>query len=599
MFIYQPLKRVALVAASLGLLGTQLMAPVQAASFTIFHNNDGESKLTPSASGEGGAASFVTLINSLQQEARDGGRIPVTISSGDNFLAGTAFNASLQDGIFYDALVLNAIGYDAIVLGNHDFDFGPNVLADFINAVDPTVPYLSANLDFSGEAQLQALVNTGRIAKSTIIEKDGERLGIVGATTTLLSTVSSPRNVVVNEVLAAVQAEIDALEAQGVNKIILASHLQSINEEISLVSQLRGVDLVIAGGGSELLTNDIATTLPSDQGSTPFGPYPLLATNADGVQVPVVTTTGEYRYVGRLEVEFDDNGLLTSFNGNPVRVLAGDANTTPDPDILANAVAPVQASQQALAQNVIGQSEVGLNGVRSQVRTTETNFGNLIADSLLWTGQQKAGEFGIEAPVIALHNGGGIRNDSVLSPGNITELNSFDALPFGNFVSVVPGIDGNKLKALLENAVVRVEFVDGRFAQIAGFQFGIDLTAEPGQRVVDVTLDDGTQIISNGQVLPGAPTISIATIDFLARGGDSYPFGGVPFTNLGVTNQQSLANYIQQELGGTITAARYPAGGSDRIFATTRSETETVPEPTALLGLVALGALGLRQRRSA
>jgi 5'-nucleotidase/UDP-sugar diphosphatase len=611
MFIDQARRRLGLFAASFGLLGTQLIAPVQAASFTILHNNDGESKLTP-VGDEGGAAAFTTLINSLQQDAIAQGRIPITLSSGDNFLAGIAFNASLRDNIFYDAIVLNAIGYDAIVLGNHDFDFGPNVLADFINQVDPAIPYLSANLDFSGEAALQALVDSGRIAKSTIIEKDGERLGVIGATTELLPTISSPRNVVVNSVLAAVQAEVDALEAAGVNKIILASHLQSINEELELISQLRGVDIVIAGGGDELLINDLSNALPSNQSDTPFGPYPLSVLDSEGRTVPVVTTTGEYRYIGRLEVEFDAEGNLISFAGEPVRVLAGDPNTTPDPVVQAQAVDPVLASEQALAQNVLGFSEVELDGRRGGVtqdgellpgvRTSETNLGNLIADSLLWTGRQEAANFGIQSPSIALHNSGGIRNDAVLPPGDFTERDSFNTAPFGNFVSIVPAVGGSQLKELLENAVSRVEFADGRFAQIAGFSFGFDLTAVPGQRVVDVVLDDGTEIIRNGAVLPDAPTLSIATIDFLARGGDSYPFPalGLDFVNLGITNQQSLANYISQELNGVISADRYPEGGSGRLFAAQvvpGEDSATVPEPAAILGLLAIGALAVKSKR--
>lgn len=611
MFTDNTRQRLGLFAASFGLLGTQLIAPVQAASFTILHNNDGESKLTP-VGDEGGAAAFTTLINSLQQDAVNQGRIPITLSSGDNFLAGIAFNASLQDNIFYDAIVLNAIGYDAIVLGNHDFDFGPGVLADFINQVDPAIPYLSANLDFSGEAALQALVDSGRIAKSTIIEKDGERLGVIGATTELLPTISSPRNVGVNNVLAAVQAEVDALEAAGVNKIILASHLQSINEELELIGQLRGVDVVIAGGGDELLINDLSNALPSNQDGTPFSPYPLSGLDADGRTVPVVTTTGEYRYIGRLEVEFDTEGNLISFAGEPVRVLAGDPNTTPDPMVQAQAVDPVLASERALAQNVLGVSEVALDGRRGGVtqegqllpgvRTGETNLGNLIADSLLWTGQQEADNFGIQAPSIGLHNGGGIRNDAVLPPGDFTERDSFNTAPFGNFVSVVPAVGGSQLKELLENAVSRVEFADGRFAQIAGFSFGFDLTAVPGQRVVDVVLDDGTEIIRNGAVLPGAPTLSIATIDFLARGGDSYPFEalGLDFVNLGITNQQSLANYISQELDGVISADRYPEGGSGRLFAAQvvpGEDPATVPEPAAILGLLAIGALAVKSKR--
>ncbi len=86
----------------------------------------------------------------------------------------------------------------------------------------------------------------------------------------------------------------------------------------------------------------------------------------------------------------------------------------------------------------------------------------------------------------------------------------------------------------------------------------------PGSRVLEVELDDGTAIVAGGAVVAG-PDLTVATIDFLARGGDQYPYRGAPFTSLGVSYQQALANYIETGLGGMITAADYPFGGEGRI----------------------------------
>ncbi|MCA1991256.1 MAG: 5'-nucleotidase C-terminal domain-containing protein [Coleofasciculus sp. S288] len=616
-----------LKASLIGLIGlsSALSAtPSLAFTLTVLHNNDGESKLLPNGD-IGGAAPFVTLINSLKTNATTDAVI--TLSSGDNFLAGTAFNASLQDDTFYDAIALDAIGYDAIALGNHDFDFGPDVLADFISSpnFNTPVPFLSANLDFSSEPALQALVDQGRIAKSTIVDKNGEKIGVVGATTPDLRSISSPRNVGVGQDIAgAVQAEIDALEAQGVNKIILISHLQSINEELTLIPQLSGVDIVIAGGGDDLLANPDNPLLPGDIAA---GSYPTTATSKDGASVPVVTTAGEYRYVGQLEVEFNDAGQVVSFNGGPLRVLAGDPNTEPNQFVQENAVEPVRASEAALAANVIAQSEVDLNGQRGAfgvtpgVRTQETNLGNLIADALLWTGTELAPSFGLDAPTVALQNGGGIRNNSIIPAGDFTELDTFNILPFANFAAIVPDIAAAQFKEILENAVSNVENTDGRFAQIAGFKFAYDLagTAQqidavtgeittPGTRVKTVILNDGTVIVEDGAVVANAPTISIATIDFLARGGDQYPYGGADFTSLGVTYQQALANYIQDGLNGRIAGSQYADDVSDRIFVGEIPDNHipggggqeppaSVPEPASVLGLLAFGVLGVGSRQ--
>ena len=93
-----------------------------------------------------------------------------------------------------------------------------------------------------------------------------------------------------------------------------------------------------------------------------------------------------------------------------------------------------------------------------------------------------------------------------------------------------------------------------------------------------MTLDDGTAIVRDGAVVPGDPVV-LATIDFLANGGDCYPLADIEFTKLGVSYQQALADYIAKDLGGTITAADYPAGGDNRITAVT---PEPEPEPATV-----------------
>jgi 5'-nucleotidase len=124
---------------------------------------------------------------------------------------------------------MSLIGYDAIAIGNHEFDFGPDVLADFIRGFTPPVPFVSANLDFNQEPNLKTLVDQAILVKSVVVKKRGEQIGIVGATTPKLPFLSSPRNVQVNyDVVSSVQVEVNKLQAMGINKIILISHLQTL-----------------------------------------------------------------------------------------------------------------------------------------------------------------------------------------------------------------------------------------------------------------------------------------------------------------------------------------------------------------------------------
>ena len=200
------LAMVAAMVASLSMpAGAQTPEPISADTFslTILHNNDGESKLLPDEdSGFPGVARFVTQMKQMQAAADAG---VVTLTSGDNFLASQELNVSLaREGALYDSIALSGL-YDAMALGNHDFDLGPEVTARFIEGFDPAVPFLSANAGFSGEPVLQALVDDGVLAGSTVVETAGQQVGVIGAVTPLLPNISTPRNVVISDVLAAVQ----------------------------------------------------------------------------------------------------------------------------------------------------------------------------------------------------------------------------------------------------------------------------------------------------------------------------------------------------------------------------------------------------------
>jgi len=129
----------------------------------------------------------------------------------------------------------------------------------------------------------------------------------------------------------------------------------------------------------------------------------------------------------------------------------------------------------------------------------------------------------------------------------------------------------------LENAVSQVDNFDGRFAQVSGIRFTWDPSGtaqvldslgnvtSPGTRIREVTLKNGTVLVSGGAVVSGAPAVSIAVTTFLATGGDQYPFRGAPFTNLGLSSQQTLFNHIVHTLSGHISAADYPEPGEGRI----------------------------------
>ncbi|MEM9652768.1 MAG: 5'-nucleotidase C-terminal domain-containing protein [Actinomycetota bacterium] len=565
------------------------------------------------------AGNFAAIVDALEDnEAVDGS---VTISAGDNYIPGPFFGASgdrsmrdvfqsvyndltgrddltniREGGGRGDITIMNIIGFDASAIGNHEFDAGSDSFESIIEEdvrgetpgdlrwIGANFPYLSANLDFSADGDLGNLftsdilettefaaspdellggANPPKIAPSAIISVGGESIGVVGATTQLLASISSPGATTVigpnsNDMAALaeiLQPEVSALEDAGANKIILTSHLQQLALEEELATLLDGVDIIIAGGSDSLLANDDDELRDGD---TADREYPVTATSAGGDPVVIVSTDGEYSYVGQLVVDFDANGVLVgdtdpSTNG-PIKTEDEDAAALWDggldaafadgtkAELVQTIVDAIRAVVIAKDGNVVGETSVFLEGRRSQVRTQETNFGNLSADANLDVAQAFD-----ETVVLSLKNGGGIRaaigevssDGSLLPPqanpatgkleGQISQLDIENTLRFNNNL-VLLNVTAAELLGLIEHAVAATApgATPGQFGQIGGAQFVYDASADPGSRIVDLDLVDGgtvTNIVADGALVVAEDTVyRIVTLGFLAGGGDGYPF---------------------------------------------------------------------------
>ena len=619
-------------------------------SLTILHNNDGESRVINAGSGLeefGGVARFATMVNQTRTFYEGLGHGVLTISSGDNFLAGPEFEASRQSGTYYDALALNRIQYDAVILGNHEFDLGTGVLRDFINQAQSgthTTNFLSANLDVSGDANLSSLGTNGLIAPTKLIDvatsAGNKRIGIIGATTENLPFISSPGDVVVNSVANAVNNQITNLQNQGADHIILASHLQGISEDQALVSQLNsGIDLMIAGGGDDRLAS-LGANSPGNNfagapgsivdtglvtGEVADGAYPTISSLQDlgGNNIPIVATDANYKYLGRITLNVDALGNISvGDSSNPQRIASTTEDAihgvVADATVQAETVDPVQSFVNGLAGNIIGfssQQVVG-GGSSDLIRSAERNGGNLVADAIFAKATELAGTNGVDSPTIAMVNGGGIRAD--IAAGDISLLDTFNVSRFQNSVSIVEDVTIEDLKLLLENAYsktvvgpngepIRQGDGTGRFAHLSGMSVVYNITDQAmvldndgnivtaGERIKSVILDDGTVLIQQGEVVFNG-TIDIATLNFLAAGGDQYfdpdyLSQAYSFTNLGATDQQSLADYISSFNNSDLASdSRYDLTADGRIIA--------VPEPGfASVCLVGMFAFFRRRRK--
>jgi 2',3'-cyclic-nucleotide 2'-phosphodiesterase / 3'-nucleotidase / 5'-nucleotidase len=628
---------IALVPSS-GMVSAETDAPV---TLTLLHNSDGESALlstintVPAGSVYGntddislmvgGVASFKTLMDEQIAEATTQGNAVVAVYAGDAFLASSTIVCSLPplNQPIYDAVAQRQMPYTAHIIGNHEFDFNPDFLEQFIRTFDSgsglTQPFLSANLDFSAEPGFADLIDTdGLIEQAPIDDRPiaysmiytdpatNEAFGIVGATTPLLETISSPRDVVVAdlaETIVLVQAEIDRLKAEGVNKIIFTSHLQDLDNDIALIGELSDVDIAVGGGGDEMLVNpDIPEEdqlLPGEV-STVFGDYPYEVTDKDGKTVYLVTTKGNYKYLGRLDINFDTNGDVTSIdltdsyprrnipdtteNAVAIADLSLTDVTSEDAAILTSVIDPLKACVDGFETDILAYSEVVLDVSRDSVRGVEANGGNLISDAFLYAYQELGEQSGVTAldnPTVAIQNGGGIRqNAGDFLTDEISRKNTLDVLPFANDVVVLEDVSPDLLKEVMEFSVTTTPPWGG-FLQIGGMMVTYDLAQDVGNRVVGLKLEDGTTIVEDGAVVAGAPDVNLVTNNFTAGGGDGYTMlSAFPTIALAdtakISYERALVIYLTESTTDfpigtnglpTIQASdvRYQEGGEGRI----------------------------------
>jgi 5'-nucleotidase / UDP-sugar diphosphatase len=474
-------------------------------TLTIMHTNDTHAKHEPFIGANGGVAIQATVVNAIRAEVPNS----LLLDAGDRF-SGSLYHTVHQGQD--QVQVMNALGYDAMALGNHEFDNGDQVLSDFLDGLE--FPALSANIDFSASTIL-----ADKVAPFTVLEVGGEQIGIIGLTTAEAVEASSPGPELVFDAdyAAVTQAAVDELTAQGINKIILVTHL-GLDVDATLATEVSGVDVIVGGHTHSLLSNLYAEEpLATPVGAV--GEYPIALESASGEPVYVVTASENNVFLGRLDLEFDADGLVASAGGDVIflsqyipsdETLAGIVTDLSDEVVLLNET-PVttEAGDLVLA-------DVALVGERTVCRVEECNLGNLIADALRdMTGTQ-----------IALMNGGGIR--ASIDAGEITFGEVLTTMPFNNQVSTFE-TDGATILAALENGVsgivlneagqVERDGAPGRFPQISGMRFSFDPALEPGSRVtsVEVEQEDGSYA-----PLDPAATYSVSTLNFIRLGGDGY-----------------------------------------------------------------------------
>ena len=477
------MKRFLLSAAALSLTAGMASADY---TITILHTNDFHARFEPiskydgpcgaddNTAGEcfGGTARLVTAI----QEAKARTNNAILVDGGDQF-QGTLFYSYYKGQMA--AEMMNKLGYDGMTVGNHEFDDGPEVLASFMSAVN--FPILMSNADVSAEPLL-----ADKLAKSTVIERGGEKIGLIGLTPEDTDELASPGdNVKFSDPVTAVQGEVDRLTAMGVNKIIVLSHSSyAIDQKVA--AETTGVDVIVGGHSNTLLSNT---------NERAEGPYPTMVGNT-----AIVQAYAYGKYLGELNVTFDDAGNITQATGEPILI---DAAVAEDAETVAR-ISEMAAPLEEIRNKIVADTAEPIGGDRAVCRAQECSMGNLIADAML----ARVADQGVS---VAIQNGGGIR--ASIDVGQVTMGDVLTVLPFQNMLSTFE-VTGAVLVEALENGVSQVEEGAGRFLQVAGMTFAFDAAAPAGSRVSDVMI--------GGAPVDMEKAYGVVSNNYVRNGGDGY-----------------------------------------------------------------------------
>lgn len=490
-----PFRKALAAAAALTLAGGAAPAfTLQVAHFNDFHSRiesingfDSTCSTEDEAAGEcfGGAARLVTAVKALREAAAAKGEPIVVLEAGDAFQGSLFFTAYSGE---VEAEMLNRIGIDAMVYGNHEFDLGPAPLARFIEKAE--VPVLSGNADVSADNLLAPLAED-----HVVLDLGGEKVAIVAAVTPETAEISSPGPTVgFRDPVAWLGGEVAALAAEGVDKVILLSHLGEVEDQ-KIAAAVPGIDLIVGGHSHTLFSNTAE--------GAPFA-YPLMVEGPDGRSVPIVQAGAYSKYLGHLTLTFDDAGVVTGATGDTQLL---DASVTPDADTLAR-IGELAGPIAELKARVVTEIPAGIDGSRETCRAQECVMGSLVADAIV---DRVKGQ----GVTIGLQNGGGLR--ASIGGGTVTMGDVLAVLPFQNTLSTF-NLPGSAIVAALENGVSQVEEGAGRFPQVSGLRFSWDPEAPAMSRIKTVEVREGEAWAP----LDPAKVYMVASNNFMRAGGDGY-----------------------------------------------------------------------------
>ncbi|KAG0023983.1 hypothetical protein BGZ80_006828 [Entomortierella chlamydospora] len=420
-------------------------------NLTVIHTNDVHSRVDPAndfgvsctsediATGHcyGGTARHKTIVERLRKSNKHS----LLLDGGDEF-QGTLFYTYYKGNV--TAEVMNELGYDLGTIGNHEWDNGPDNLGQYWPKLK--FPIICANVDLSKKPELEKWVKPYHIFEDIGV-------AVIGYITNTTGDISNAGpDVSFTDPIPVVQKYVDELEAKGIKRIFGLSH-NGYGPDMELAANTHGIDLIV-GGHSHSYLGDPSNPLSE-------GPYPTVIKNLKGENTLIVQAFCWGRYIGHLDVVFNPEGKIVSWEGAPILV---ENSVTADPRLLGR-IDDWRHEFEEWGETVLGVATDSFD--QASCKQRECTMGDFVADAMLehartpiftsledyiqnYEQHKKEGrliEDGRPWTDLAFINSGGIR--SGLPAGNITIEMIMTTSPFGNGL-VQAQMSGEEILDILE-----------------------------------------------------------------------------------------------------------------------------------------------------
>ncbi|XP_067937210.1 mannosylglucosyl-3-phosphoglycerate phosphatase-like [Watersipora subatra] len=435
-------------------------------TLTIFHFNDVYNIEPGSNEPLGGAARLVTAYQNIQD------RNPMVLFSGD------CLNPSLISIMERGNQMLpvfNGVGVTCAVLGNHEFDFGLEVLEEFMGKCK--FPWLLSNVldKHTGQplagAKETHLINWNGVAMVGFIGMaEEEWLGTLPKMDT--------SDMIFLDYVQTAQNLCKQLREQGADLVIALTHMSMKNDQ-HLLAEVKDIDIIFGGHDHHYVTEQIDNRY-------------------------IVKSGTDFQNASIITLYLDTDNSLLPVMPNHIEKLVLDSSV-PENANMKSIVDGYLESLDEMTRTVLGHSNADLDGLFEHIRAGETALGNLVADLMARSMDTD----------VAIINSGTFRSNCIHPRGEFTARDLFRMLPLFDQLCVLE-LTGMELHRALENGVSMYPELAGRFPQVSGVQFQVDPQREPGERI------DAQTVLVKGRPLQYDKIYRVCVKEYIASGKDGY-----------------------------------------------------------------------------